>query len=271
MKGITKAEYFISKRVGMAINRYKMISAGDRVLVGVSGGKDSLTLLRILQERKRWLPIDYKIKAIHISTDQDQQPEVKRDRLKEYFEELGCDHVFRDVSIAEKNKLGRLDCFWCSWNRRKAIFEAAAETGFNKVALGHHKDDIVETILMNMIFNGEISGINPVQSLFGGKIAIIRPLIFLEEKDIRRYVKGAKLPVIRSSCPRSRNSKRALIKDMVARLSKVNQDIKSNILRAPHRIKTEYLGEVPEEGIPGGDEGQRITDAGQGPVAGGRS
>jgi tRNA 2-thiocytidine biosynthesis protein TtcA len=246
MKNMGKAEYFISKKVGLAINRYNMIASGDRVLVGVSGGKDSLTLLRILHERKRWVPISYAIKAIHVVTDYDNKPAVKMEKLKRYFESLGCDYAFKEISIAKKNKLGREDCFWCSWNRRKAIFDVAAAEGFNKVALGHHKDDIAETILMNMLFNGEISAINPVQSLFEGRIFIVRPLVFLEEKEIDRYVRGAAIPVIKSACPRNKDSKRALVKDLLRRLSLVDRDIKTNILKAPGRIKSDYIADVIE-------------------------
>jgi tRNA 2-thiocytidine biosynthesis protein TtcA len=247
MKGMRNAEYFVSKKAGLAINRYGMISDGDKVLVGVSGGKDSLALLRILQERKRWLPIDYEVRAVHVTTDYDRQPKVRRDRLKRYFGSLGCEYIFKDIKIAKKNRRGREDCFWCSWNRRKAIFETAAEIGFKKVALGHHRDDLAETILMNLIYNGEISGMNPVQSLFNGKITIVRPLILLDEKEIARYAKAAGLPLLRSRCPRNRDSKRAAIKDMIARLVKMNPDIKTNIVRAPGRIKEEYIPEMAED------------------------
>ena len=191
MKNISRKEYFISKKIGTAINRYDMISGGDKVLVGVSGGKDSLTLLRVLVERKKWLPIDYEVKAIHITTDYDEKPKVRKKTLKEYFESIGCEYIFKDIEIARKNKRKREDCFWCSWNRRKAIFQTADEIGFKKIALGHHKDDLAETIMMNLIYNGEISGINPVQSLFSGKITVVRPLILLEEKEIASYVKSA--------------------------------------------------------------------------------
>jgi len=237
----------MARKIGMAINRYNMIKEGDKVLVGVSGGKDSLTLLRILEERKRWVPIDYTVKAIHVTTDYDKRPEVNRDGLKAYFESIGCEYLFRETVIAEKNKAGRQDCFWCSWNRRKVIFDTAGEIGFNKIALGHHKDDIVETILMNMIWGGELSSINPVQELFGGKITIIRPLVFLEEEEIRRYAEDVALPVIKSDCPRSRDSKRAVIKEIIARLARENRAIKTNILNAPHRIRTEYITEIQEE------------------------
>lgn len=230
----------------MAINRYDMIKAGDKVMVGVSGGKDSLTLLKVLQERKKRVPIDYTVKAIHVITDYDQQPGIKREMLKEFFKALECEYIFKEIAIAEKNKLSRQDCFWCSWNRRRAVFEAADEMGFKKIAFGHNKDDMVETILMNMIFKGEMSGINPVQDLFGGKISIIRPMIFLEEKEIVEYAKEKALDVIKSDCPRNSGSKRALIKEMIARLTEENQDIKTNIIAAPHRMKTDYIAEISE-------------------------
>jgi tRNA 2-thiocytidine biosynthesis protein TtcA len=247
VKGISKAEHFISKKVGLAINRFKMIEEGDRVLVGVSGGKDSLTLLRVLQERKKWVPIDYTVKAVHVTTDYEIKPKVRKDLLKKYFEELGCDYVFKDIKIAEKNKLGKQDCFWCSWNRRRALFETAAEEGFTKVALGHHKDDIAETVLMNMVYNGELSGMNPVQELFSGKIIIIRPLVLLEEKDTSRYAEKTGLPVIRSKCPRNADSKRAAVKTMIGELARNNPEIKDNILRSLNRIKEEYVTDILEE------------------------
>jgi len=242
-----RVEYLVEKKVGTAINRYNMIKEGDKVLVGVSGGKDSLTLLKILEERKKRIPIDYTVKAIHVATDYDRRPEVARKKLKKYFESLGCEYVFKEVAIAEKNKVGRQDCFWCSWNRRKVIFDEAGRSGFNKVALGHHKDDIVETILMNMIWGGEISAINPVQELFGGKLVIVRPLVLLEEEEIRRYASGSGLVIVKSACPKSRDSKRAVIKGIIARLAKENREIKSNILKAPHRIRTEYIPDILEE------------------------
>ena len=242
-----RTEHFIARKIGKAINRYNMIKEGDKVLVAVSGGKDSLTLLRILEERKRWVPIDYTVKAIHVTTDYDKRPEVKMDELKAYFESIGCEYLFKETAIEEKNKTGRQDCFWCSWNRRKVIFDTAGKIGFNKIAMGHHKDDIVETILMNMIWGGELSSINPVQELFGGKLTIIRPLVFLEEEELRRYAEDIDLPVIKADCPRSRDSKRAVIKDIIVRLSRENRGIKTNILNAPHRIRTEYLTEIREE------------------------
>ncbi|MDD3089040.1 MAG: ATP-binding protein [Candidatus Omnitrophica bacterium] len=240
-------EHFVSKRAGTAINRFGMIKDGDKILVGVSGGKDSLTLLKVLKERQRWVPVKYAIKAIHVISDYEKDPGEKKMKLTSFFEEIGCDHVFKEVAISGKrNKRGREDCFWCAWNRRKAIFQACAEMGFGKVAFGHHKDDVVETILMNMIYNGEISSMNPVQPLFEGEVTLIRPLVLVEEKEIAKYAREAQLPVIRSTCPRSGDSRRALVKDIVSRLSREKQDVKSNIVRAPSRVKGEYITDMTE-------------------------
>jgi tRNA 2-thiocytidine biosynthesis protein TtcA len=241
----SKTEYFTAKKVGRAINRFDMISDGDDVIVGVSGGKDSLALLTLLHRRRRWVPVDYGIKALYVSTDYDTSAESTKRRLRGYFEELGCEYEFRDIAIKDKNKKNRPDCFWCSWNRRKAIFRAAEEMGCAKVALGHHKDDAAETILMNLIYNGAISGINPVQELFEGRISIIRPMILLAEKEIARYAGDAGLPVVRSACPMEKRSKRDMVKRVLGVLSRdARVDIKKNIIRGPSRIKTDYIPDL---------------------------
>ncbi|MBL7072591.1 MAG: tRNA lysidine(34) synthetase TilS [Candidatus Omnitrophica bacterium] len=239
-----KIEHFVTKRLGLAVNRYGMISAGDKVLVAVSGGKDSLALLHLLERRKRALPIDYTVMAVHITTDYDSRPKIKKKELTKYFNSLGCEYVFKEIKIAKKNKQKEQNCFWCSWNRRKVLFETAEEAGFSKIAFGHHKDDAVETFLMNMFWKAELSGMNPVQSLFEGKIAIIRPLILLEEKDVASYARFAELPELKSDCPRNSDSKRAFIRRMIKQLEKENPGVKNNICKAPYRIKSDYLTEI---------------------------
>ena len=240
----SKIEHFVTKRLGLAVNRYGMISSGDKVIVAVSGGKDSLALLNLLEKRKRALPIDYTVMAVHVATDYDSRPGFKKKELTKYFNSVGCEYVFKEIEIAKKNKQKKQDCFWCSWNRRKALFETAEERGFSKIAFGHHKDDAVETFLMNMFWKAELSGMNPVQTLFGGKITIIRPLILLEEKDINSYARLKELPELKSNCPRNNDSKRAFIRDIIKQLTKVNPDIKNNICKAPYKIKSDYLTEI---------------------------
>jgi tRNA 2-thiocytidine biosynthesis protein TtcA len=231
-------EFYISKRVGRAIVDYQMLSDGDKICVAVSGGKDSLTLLRVLNDRKSFVPIKYELLAVHIDLGYPcQHPKI----LAEYFKKIGVDYHIEKVDILKGKSRKDISCFWCSWNRRKALFEIAHRSGCTKVALGHHKDDIVETVLLNLFFHAEISAMSPKQELFGGKIVIIRPLVYVEEDMIVRFAKAAGFPHQKCVCPNSLTSNRTKIADMIKDLKKVCPDVKTNIFRSVKRIKEDYL------------------------------
>jgi tRNA 2-thiocytidine biosynthesis protein TtcA len=231
-------EFYISKRVGRAIMDYQMLSDGDKIAVAVSGGKDSLTLLRILADRRKFVPIKYELLAVHIDLGYPcQHPKI----LAEYFKKLGVNYHIEKVDILRGKTRKDISCFWCSWNRRKALFEAAARFGCSKVALGHHKDDIVETILLNLFFHGEISAMSPKQELFKGKITLIRPLAYVEKEMIRRFAKAVGFPHEKCYCPNSLTSNRTKITNIIKDLEKVCPDIRTNIFRSVKRIKKDYL------------------------------
>ncbi len=243
MRNLTGAGRFISRKIGRAIGEYDLIRDKDRIIVAVSGGKDSLALLKLLLERRRWAPVSFDILAAQIITDSRCAGCAQKETLEALFREWGCKYRFIKTGPgAGPDKSDGVSCFWCSWNRRKALFTLAEELGFNKIALGHHKDDVIETILLNLLYKGEISAINANQPLFGGKISIIRPLFFVEEHSIRRFAVEAGLPAQTCRCPNSRTSKRALMKETIAKISENSPRIKSNILTAPSRIKYDYLG-----------------------------
>ncbi|MDD5255454.1 MAG: ATP-binding protein, partial [Candidatus Omnitrophica bacterium] len=183
LKGV---EFYISKRAGKAIIDYKMLSDGDKVAVAVSGGKDSLTLLKVLHDRQRFVPIKYELVALHIDLG---FPRSFAGLLEKYFKKTGIPYRIVKVDTLKKTPRSQISCFWCSWNRRKALFETADKLGCTKVALGHHKDDIIETVLLNLFFQGEISSMCPRQELFKGKITLIRPLAYVEEYMIRRFAR----------------------------------------------------------------------------------
>ena len=227
-------EFYISKRVGRAIIDYQMLSDGDKIAVAVSGGKDSLTLLRVLADRQKFVPIKYKLLAVHIDLG---YPRSYAKPLEKYFKEIKVNYHIEKVKIKTKD----ISCFWCSWNRRKALFKVADRFGYNKVALGHHKDDIIETILMNLFFHGEISAMSPKQELFKGKIIIIRPLAYVEEDLIRRFAKSAGFMHQKCACPNSIASNRTKIAELIKGLKKVCPDIKTNIFRSVKRVKEHYL------------------------------
>jgi len=235
MEGV---EFYISKRVGRAIMDYGMLSDGDKIAVAVSGGKDSLTLLRVLKDRQKFVPIKYEILAVHIDLG---YPRSCAKKLETYFKKLGVKYHIEKVNVLKEAKRKDINCFWCSWNRRKALFKTAYRSGCTKVALGHHKDDIVETILLNLFFQGEISAMKPKQELFKGKIVIIRPLAYVEENMIRNFVKTGSFPLYDCICPNAESSNRTRIGKMIKELEKVCPEVKTNIFRSLKRIKKDYL------------------------------
>jgi tRNA 2-thiocytidine biosynthesis protein TtcA len=235
---ITGPEFYISKRVGKAITDYGMISDGDKLVVAVSGGKDSLTLLNVLNDRRRFVPIKYELLAVHIDLG---YPKSIARPLEKYFKKLGLPYHIEKCAALKKAKRKDIDCFWCSWNRRKALFETADRFGFSKVALGHHLDDIVETMLLNLFFHGEISAMSPKQELFHGKILLIRPLAYVEEHMIVKFAKVAGFPDYNCQCPNSEISRRAKMAGIIRDMEKICPEIKKNIYRSLQRIKKDYL------------------------------
>jgi len=231
----------IRSLVGKAIHRYGLIQDGDRILVGVSGGKDSLSLLHLLKERLKRVPIRYELFTVHIDLGFDSG---RADILRDYFEKEGLTyHIeFTDIGKKANSSENRENpCFLCAWERRKKLFQLASRFKCNKVALGHHKDDIIETLLLNIFYSGEISTMLPLQSLFKGKITIIRPLSLLEEKTIARFAREIGLPFGPSGCPSSGKTKRKEIKEMIESLNKKNHRVKGNIFRSLSNIKMDYM------------------------------
>ncbi len=231
----------IRSLVGKAIHRYGLIQEGDRILVGVSGGKDSLTLLHLLKERLKRVPIHYELVTVHIDLGFDPG---RAEILKDYFEKEGLSyHIeFTDIGRRANSPENRENpCFLCSWERRKRIFQLANRLKCNKVALGHHKDDIIETLLINIFYSGEISTMLPLQSLFKGKITLIRPLSLVEEKKIERFARAMNLPFGPSGCPSSGRTKRREVKEIIEALSRKNQRVKGNIFRSLSNIKMDYM------------------------------
>jgi len=239
MTKFTKTGHYISRRIGKAIGDYDMIRDGDKILVGVSGGKDSLTLLKLLRERQRWSPVKYELFAAHVRTDASYTQQARVRDLKRLCKEMGVKCVFKKIRILAKDK--KVSCFWCSWNRRKTLFETAAKLGCTKVALGHHKDDIAETTLLNILFHGEFASMNPRQELFKGKIVIIRPLCHVEESHTARFAKEENFTFAPCKCPQMQDSKRQYIKSFIRELERKYPYIKTNILNSISKVKEKYL------------------------------
>ena len=226
---------------GKALHHYDMISDGDRIVVGLSGGKDSLTMIWILKERLSRIPVDYDLFAVYI--DPGFKEGFSRN-LERYCKESGYQLrvEYTDYGIVGHSKKNRENpCFLCSRLRRKRLFEIADELGCNKMALGHNKDDIIETLFLNICYAGEISTMMPSQTFFKGRFTVIRPLAFVDEDLIRRFAKEQNFPDFINPCPSNKVSKRHEIKTILNKLYKSNRKIKGNIFKAMSNVKNEYL------------------------------
>jgi len=237
---LSSGDQFLRRPLGKAIRQYQMIQNGDRIAVGVSGGKDSLTLLHLLYTRKRRVPIEYGLVAIHIDLGFDGTGET----LGPYFRQQGIRYHIEKTRIGPiaHSKINRENpCFLCARLRRKRLFELANAMGCAKIALAHHRDDIIETLLINMFYSGEIGTMVPHQRLFNGKLSIIRPLALTDEDAIRRYARARGFPVIESGCPTGKESERNRIKAILVELGRKNRRIRGNIFRSMQNIRTDYL------------------------------
>ena len=234
----------IQKKIGKTIFANKLIQENDKVLVGLSGGKDSLILLHALASRKKYLPFKYELIAAHINVlELNYQADISF--LKEFCEKNDVKFYKKDISITFEPKKKVSPCFICSWHRRAELFKLANKIDCNKLAFGHHLDDAIETLLMNMSFNGEISSLPYKVSMFKGRMDIIRPMLDTEEKQ---FIKYADLMNFHNkqikTCQYEKATKRTMIKDILRKIETHNKDAKKNIYRSMFKIIPEYLPKI---------------------------
>lgn len=237
MKNIEKK---IAKKIGKAIFQYKMIEPGDKILVGVSGGKDSLTLLFDLIKRRKSFPIPFEIEAAHIQTDFCTC--CSKDKLRNLLDSLDVTYHIIDVPVLKRLAPGKkMNCYWCSTQRRIELLALARERGCTKIALGHHMDDVAETLFMNICYKGEISGMLPRFSYDNFPGVVIRPLVFVQEEEIIKYAENYNIKNTVCKCPYDKNSKRKEVRTLIRELAKNAEGVQKNILRSMHNVNHDYL------------------------------
>lgn len=207
----------LRRETGKAIADFEMIQDGDRVMVCISGGKDSLTMLDILLHLREHAPISFEIQAVNL--DQ-KQPGFPEDVLPRYFESLGVDYRILEEDtyslVTDMVAEGKTYCGWCSRFRRGILYRYARENGYNKIALGHHRDDMIETLFLNMFHGGKLKSMPAKLLSDDGQNMVIRPLAYCREKDIERYAEFKKMPIIPCNlCGSQDNLQRQVIKEML--------------------------------------------------------
>jgi len=245
---------------GKAIADFGMIAAGDRVMVCLSGGKDSYTLLDILLSLQRGAPVDFSLIAVNL--DQ-KQPGFPAEVLPRYLESLGVEHhiLSQDTYSVVKRVIphGRTMCGLCSRLRRGALYRFASEHGITKVALGHHRDDIVETFFLNLFFGGKLKAMAPKLLSEDARHIVIRPLAYVAERDIERYARARAFPLIPCAlCGSQPNLQRVAIKRQLAEWERAFPGRTETIFAALRHIVPEHLADVRQFDFRG-LEGARIA------------
>ena len=238
----------LTKRFHKACADYGLIADGDHILIGLSGGKDSLALTELLGRRARIHVPSFRVTALHVRVkERDYHTDLSY--LESFCAEAGVPLLVRDVEIGEApkspitNRQSTIEnpCFLCSWYRRKTLFNVAQELGCNKIAFGHHKDDVVQTLLMNLIYQGTFATMPPMLQMEKMPLQIIRPLCLIEEADLIRYAAMRGYEKQTKLCPFEHVSAREKAKDLLTQIQALNPEAKDSIWGAMSNIKEEYL------------------------------
>lgn len=222
-------------QVRKAIEDYNMIQEGDRIAIGVSGGKDSLVLLVLLKQLQSFYPINFEIEAVTLTMG---IGEIDLTPVKELCKKIDVNYTIEETVIGKIVFEARKEsnpCSLCANLRRGALHNVAKKLNCNKVALAHHRDDVIETFLLSTLYAGKFQTFSPVTFLERKELFLIRPMIYIEEKHIKEYIKANNLTIVPSPCHVDGKTKRQYIKDLLSDLHKDNRKVKNNIFGAIKR------------------------------------
>ncbi|MCL4477718.1 MAG: tRNA 2-thiocytidine(32) synthetase TtcA [Deltaproteobacteria bacterium] len=235
----------IVKAVGRAIGDFDLIHEGDKILVAVSGGKDSYTLLDALEKLRHRSPVKYDLTAVHIDTG---APGMRSDLVEQFLKSHSYDYIIERTEImrisVEYNKEDKLLCSLCSRLRRGYLYSLSQKHGFNKIALGHNMDDLIETLFLNIFFTGQIKAMPAISRSGNYKVTVIRPLIYVKAKDALKYAVSLEAPLIDPECPVSMSGRlenRRKIRNLISNLEKEYPYIKNTIFASLKHVNKDYL------------------------------
>ena len=242
---LEQLERRIVRKTGKAIGDFGLIGENDRILVAVSGGKDSYGLLHVLQILRRRAPVRFDLVAVNLHHG---FPEYRVDEIEAHLAENGFEYHMRRAEIAPllqtKVKPGKTRCSLCARLRRGVLYDLAPDLGCNKIALGHHKDDLVETLLLNIFFTGQLKSMAPKLISDDGRNTVIRPLAYVDESDLAAYARRRGFPIVCCSCPACGvrdNLWRREVKALLARLEHECPGLRSSIMTAMRNVVPSHL------------------------------
>jgi len=230
----------IQSKFKKALYDYRLIEDGDHILIGLSGGKDSLALLELLGERMKIFVPRFKLTAVHVTVENIAY-ESNLNYLKTISEKFNIPFVHYKTKFDGTTDTRKSICFLCSWHRRKALFAVAKELGCNKMALGHHLDDITETLLLNLFYQGSFGTMPPKLKMDKFDMTIIRPLSLISEKEMKEMERIREYQKQEKNCPYEKDSSRRNAKNLISELEKWNPEVRNSIWAAMENIKSDYL------------------------------
>lgn len=221
----------LQRLMGEAINDFSLLTPGDKVLIGLSGGKDSLALMDLMGERMYRSNRSFAVEALHVRMANIDY-ETDTSYLERMADRWNIPFHCVEASFEPDRNLKRTPCFLCSWNRRKVLFAKAQEMGFSKIALGHHQDDILRTALMNLTFNGSFSTMAVKMTMRKFPVSIIRPLAKITEAEIQRWAGLQQYQPVVKTCPYDKGSNRTEVQTVTTAMEQLNADYRKHLWHA---------------------------------------